>query len=151
MTVNPRGILPYISHIGQYVPPQRVGFLRSFGLKTGIDVDHFGLESGMVFKGTTGVYERISCFNSKWVRKNRNSFLLLFYSKQSDYLTARPGLRTGMGFRGQVWKRVWKMTFFWSEIGSGFEEPGRTPPPRIPRSSPRESFKVYVWCFVTKE
>ena len=23
---------------------------------------------------------------------------------------------------------------FWSEIGSGFGEPGSTPPPRIPRS-----------------
>ena len=26
--------------------------------------------------------------------------------------------------------------FFWSEIGSGFEEPGSTPPLRIPRSNP---------------
>ena len=26
---------------------------------------------------------------------------------------------------------------FWSEIGSGFGEPGDTPPPRIPRSTPR--------------
>ena len=26
---------------------------------------------------------------------------------------------------------------FWSEIGSGFEEPGGTPRPRIPRSTPR--------------
>ena len=25
---------------------------------------------------------------------------------------------------------------FWSEIGSGFGEPGGTPPPRIPRSTP---------------
>ena len=25
---------------------------------------------------------------------------------------------------------------FWSERGSGFEEPGGTPPPRIPRSTP---------------
>ena len=25
---------------------------------------------------------------------------------------------------------------FWSEIGSGFGEPGGTPPPRIPRSNP---------------
>ena len=29
----------------------------------------FGLESGVVFKGTTGVYERIYSFNSK-MRKN---------------------------------------------------------------------------------
>ena len=48
-----------------YVPPQRVGFLRRFGLKTGIDFAYFGLESGMVFEGTTGVYERNYRFNSK--------------------------------------------------------------------------------------
>ena len=40
-------------------------FLRSLGLKTGIDFAQFGLESGMVFEGTTGVYERIYRFNSK--------------------------------------------------------------------------------------
>ena len=53
----------------RYVPPQRVGlFFRRSSLKTGIDFAdfaHFGLESGMVFKGTAGVYERIYCFNSK--------------------------------------------------------------------------------------
>ena len=37
----------------RYVPPQRVWFLSRFGLKTGIDFDHFGLKSGIVFKGTT--------------------------------------------------------------------------------------------------
>ena len=36
-----------------------------FDLKTGIDFVHFGLESGMVFEGTTGVYERTYFFNSK--------------------------------------------------------------------------------------
>ena len=29
-----------------------------------------------------------------------------------------------MDFRGLVRKRVWKITFFWSEIGSGFGELG---------------------------
>ena len=43
-----------------YVPLQKVRFLCRFGLKTGIDFAHFGLESGMVFEGTTGVYERKS-------------------------------------------------------------------------------------------
>ena len=42
-----------------YVPPQRVGFSRCLGLKTAIDFVHFGLESGIVFEETTGVYERI--------------------------------------------------------------------------------------------
>ena len=33
--------------------------MRRFSLKKGIDFAHFGLEPGMVFKGTTGVYKRI--------------------------------------------------------------------------------------------
>ena len=37
----------------RYVPPHRVGFLRFFVLKTGIHFAHFGLESSMVFEGTT--------------------------------------------------------------------------------------------------
>ena len=49
----------------RYVPPQRVWFLSCFGLKTGIDFDHYGFKSGMVFKGTTGAYKRICLFNSK--------------------------------------------------------------------------------------
>ena len=53
----------------RYAPPQRVGFLRCFGLKKGRGLAHFGPESGMVFQGTTGMYERIYPFNSKWVRK----------------------------------------------------------------------------------
>ena len=49
----------------RYVPPHRVGFLRRFGLKADIQFSHFGLESGMVFGGTTGVYEHFYRFNSK--------------------------------------------------------------------------------------
>ena len=41
------------------LPPQRVWFLRRFGLKTGIDFAHSGLESSMVFEETKEVYERI--------------------------------------------------------------------------------------------
>ena len=39
--------------------------------------------------------------------------------------TDMPGLKTGA-----------KNDIIWSEIGSGFGEPGGTPPPRIPRSPP---------------
>ena len=52
----------------KYVPPQKVGFLRCVGLKTGIHFAHFGLESGMIFEGPTGVYERIYRLRSKWIR-----------------------------------------------------------------------------------
>ena len=48
-----------------YVPPHRVGFLRGFGLKTGLLFAHFGLKSGIVFEGTTGVYKHVYRFNSK--------------------------------------------------------------------------------------
>ena len=37
----------------RYVPRHRVGFVRRFGLKTGIHFAHFCLESGMVFEGAT--------------------------------------------------------------------------------------------------
>ena len=49
--------------------PQRVGFLRRFGLKRGIDFAHFGLKSGMANKGTMVVYQRVRRFNSKGIRK----------------------------------------------------------------------------------
>ena len=48
----------------RYVPPQRIGFWSENGYYN-IDFAHFGLESGMVFEGTTGVFERIYLFNSK--------------------------------------------------------------------------------------
>ena len=36
----------------RYVPPQRVWFLSRFGLKKGIDFEHFGLKLGLVIGGT---------------------------------------------------------------------------------------------------
>ena len=84
----------------------RVGFLRRFGLKTSIHFAHFGLESGMVFEGTTGVYERIYRFNSKWVRKkekyaNWNRIWRIFclrsnLSNDNIISVQRPGLKTGV-------------------------------------------------------
>ena len=44
------------------MPPHRVGLLHRFGVKTGIHFIYLCLESpqsGMVFEGTTGLYERI--------------------------------------------------------------------------------------------
>ena len=35
---------------------KRYRFLRLFSLKAGIHFAHFGLESGIVFGGTTGLY-----------------------------------------------------------------------------------------------
>ena len=52
------GLLSCISYIG-------IGRVSApFDLKTGQHFAHFGQESGMVFGGTTGVYEGIYRFNS---------------------------------------------------------------------------------------
>ena len=64
------GILPGggdtpLYKLHRYVPPHQLGFLHRFGLKMGIHFAHFGLESGLVSEGTTGVYECIYHFNSK--------------------------------------------------------------------------------------
>ena len=59
LTVLPRVGGTSLYKLYRYVPPQRVGFLRCFGLKMGIDFAHFGLESGMVYAGAPGVYECI--------------------------------------------------------------------------------------------
>jgi len=53
---------------------------------------------------------------------------LITYKVRSEngYGFLRPGLKTGMG-----------NGIFWSKIGSGFGDAGGTPPPKIPRSTPR--------------
>ena len=47
--VTPESIILFFSSIIR----QTLGFLRRFGLKTGTHFAHFGLESAMVFEGTT--------------------------------------------------------------------------------------------------
>ena len=74
-----------------------------------------------------------------------------------------PGPKTGMDFWGQVWKRVWKMTIFWSKVGSGLVEPGVVHPYQefpgvaspgnmkestnpISQPSSIRFLKSYFWC-----
>jgi len=57
---DPRGGGTLLYQVYRYVPPQRVWFLSRFGLKTGIDFEHFGLKLGMVIGGTfTKAYKLI--------------------------------------------------------------------------------------------
>ena len=64
-TVNPGGGDTPQYKLHRYVPPQRVWFLSCFDLTTGINLDHYGRKSGIVFKRTTRAYERICLFNYK--------------------------------------------------------------------------------------
>ena len=64
-----RGIILYVSHIGMY-RLKRYDFCAVLVRKWIETLPlHFGLESGMVFEETTGVYERIYRFITKCVRK----------------------------------------------------------------------------------
>ena len=119
-----------------YVLPQGVGFLRRFGLKTGIRLCSFWSGTGYGFPGNcVSRYERIYCFNSKWVRKKekyanskwifRNLFCCCSNLSCDEIISRRPGLRTGV-----------KNDIFWSEIRSGFGEPGGTPPTKNSQEYP---------------
>ena len=54
-TCEPLGGTPLFK-LYRYVMLHQAGFLHHFGLKTGIQFAHSGLESGMVFDRTTEVY-----------------------------------------------------------------------------------------------
>ena len=58
-----------------------------------------------------------------WSSNLSNDFIISAYARSEN----------GFGFY-RPW--VWKLTIFMSEIGSGFGEPGGTPPQRIPRDPP---------------
>ena len=121
MWISPAGGTP-LNKQYRYVPPHRVGFLRRFGLKTSIRFAHIGLESG--FKGTTGVYETYLSFQFQMSKKERetweferglkNFFSLCSNPSEDNIISAlRPSLKTGV-----------ENYIFWSEIRSGFREPG---------------------------
>ena len=70
--------------------------------------------------------------------KTGNTFEALFCVRSNlrndDIISAeRPGLKTGV-----------ENYIFWSEIGSGFGEPGGTPPPRISRSTPPGIYHFFI-------
>ena len=91
----------------RYVSLLRVRFLQRFGLKTGIHFAHFGLESGMVFEGTTECINvfivsipnelgwKEKCANSKWL-------WIIFFVCALIYVMIAQFLP-----KSQVWKRVW--------------------------------------------
>ena len=58
-----QGLLSNISLTGMY-RPKGYGF-APIQSENGIEFPHFGLESGMIFEGTTGVYECNCHFSSK--------------------------------------------------------------------------------------
>ena len=94
------------------MPSQGVWCLHCFVLKMDTDFSHFGLESGIVFQGTRGLYEGIYPSNSKWVIKkekcaNTEILLVCINLSNDNIISKRP--RTKMGVKKWyflVWNRV---------------------------------------------
>ena len=69
----------------------------------------------------------------------KKSFCLYFTLSNHDIISAlRPGLKTSMDFRCQVWKRVWKMTFFGLKQGQDLENQAAQPHQKFPGVPPGE-------------
>ena len=138
---DPRGGSTLLYKLYRYVPPQRVWFFSRFGLKTGIDFDRYGLKSSMVYKGTTGAYKRICLFNSKLIVEKEKCPKYIIRAEFYQFLCSllmreRSRSENGYEFLSPGLKTDVENGIFWSEIGSGFGEPGGTPLPRIPRCTP---------------
>ena len=93
--------------------------LRRFGLKTGIDFAYFSLESEIMFSSELRMNVFIVWIPIRKKEKMRipSGFEEIFCgccSNLSNYdiISLRLGLKTCMDFRGQVWKKVWKMSSF---------------------------------------
>ena len=75
------------------MPPYPSGrFLLRFGLKTGIHFAHFGLEPGMVFEGTTEVYEGIYRFNSNFQMSKKEREICEFEMDLKYFFNIRSNL-----------------------------------------------------------
>ena len=107
----------------------------------------------MVFKGTTGAYKRICRFNSKWIveKEKYPKYIIwaVFYHfsislPMRTLITVQRRSESGYGFWRPGLKTNVENGIFWSEIGSGFGEPGDTPLPRIPRSNPPGGSEVKI-------
>ena len=66
----------------RYVPPQRVWFSRRFGLKTGV-----------VIEGTTGVYERFLSFQFQMNKIKRETCDFEMDSQNLNFFLERSNLR----------------------------------------------------------
>ena len=89
------------------MPPQRVWFLRRFGLITGIYFAHFGLKSGMVFEGTTVIQmnkkESVICqFEIDW-----NLSFVVPNLSNDDIISVYANIYGAFCDHLHVWKQAW--------------------------------------------
>ena len=136
----------------RYVLPQRVWFLGLFGLNW-YTFCPFWSGIGYGFWGNYG--SGFCCFISKWILRKKEQYTISkWILRHLSFGVLISVMMTHLLLRDQVWNRYGfqrpgpktgvENDTFWSEIGSGFgDEPaGGTPPPRIPRSTPRDFFTL---------
>ena len=126
----------------RYVPPQRVGVFAPFWSENGYtlcllvwNLVWFSRELRECLNLFIVYRKKDKYANSKWML--RNSFCCCSNLSNNGIIFQRPGLKTGV-----------KNDIFWSEIGSGFGEPGDRPPPRILRSTPSPGTYLVLRTFV---
>ena len=107
-------------------------FLRHFGVKTSIDFPNFGPGIGYGFPGNSGSVSTYLSFHFQNSNGFYEIFLLELWCKNDDLISTYTRFDNQYGFRTPGLKTGLENSVFWSEIGSGFGEPGGTPPPKIP-------------------
>ena len=135
------GVLPYINHIGM-CRPKGWGFCtilvwkRVYTLSILVwNLVWFSRELRECLNLFIVYRKKDKYANSKWML--RNSFCCCSNLSNNGIIFQRPGLKTGV-----------QNDIFWSEIGSGFGEPGDRPPPRILRSTPSPGTYLVLRTFV---
>ena len=120
----------------RYVPPQRVGVFAPYTLSILVwNLVWFSRELRECLNLFIVYRKKDKYANSKWML--RNSFCCCSNLSNNGIIFQRPGLKTGV-----------KNDIFWSQIGSGFGEPGGRPPPRILRSTPSPGTYLVLRTFV---
>ena len=117
---------------------QGVWFLSRFRLKMGIDFDHYGFKSGMVFKRTTRAYKRICLFNSNWIVEKEKYPKYIIRAQFYQFLTLLPmrssiivQQRSENGY-GKWHVLVWNWVRIWGTVRHAPTENSEECPPPLP-------------------
>ena len=143
----PRGRGTPVYNPYRYVPPHRVGFLRPFNLvckrvytfpilvwnRVWFSRESRSIRTYLSFQFQMSGKEREIC---ELEMDLKNIFVFGLIKVLITKFLPKTRSKNGYGFQRSSLKTGVENYIVWSEIGSGFEEPGGTPPPRIPRSTP---------------
>ena len=117
----------------RYVPPQRVWFFAPFWSENGYRICPFWSGNGYGFRRNYGSVWTIYRFNFNWVNKKEKCANSKWISR--NFFCCCSNLRKDL--KSQVWKWVWKMTFFGLKQGQDLENRAAHPHQEFPGVPPR--------------